>query len=118
MSVQTIAQERANHALDAVQKWAQKDASAQKELKTYVTGMPAMMLMSGFGQTCAFYKSKAGNHAEVLKVLESWLEKDDLMAFITQSSAHEYQIAQAEALEYLNWLKKFARAYLEGEGGE
>jgi len=116
MSVQTIAQERAKHALDAVQKWAKKDASAQKELRTYVTAMPAMMLMSGFGQTCAFYKAnKKDNHAEVLKVLESWLDKGDLMTFITQSSAHDYQIAQAEALEYLNWLKKFAKAYLESE---
>jgi len=115
MNIQIIAQERAKHALDAVQKWEQKDASAQKELRTYVTAMPAMMLMSGFGQTCAFYKSKGGNHAEVLKVLESWLDKGDLMRFITQSSAHDYQIAQAEALEYLNWLKKFAKAYLESE---
>jgi len=121
MSIQIIAQERAKHALDAVQTWTgEKDNTLkdQEELKRYTVAMPAMILMSGFGQTCAFYKSKGGNHAEVLKVLESWLKKGDLMTFITQSSAHEYQIAQAEALEYLNWLKKFAKAYLEGEGGE
>jgi len=126
MSIQTIAQQRAKHALDAVQTWTgEKDNTLpkppkdQEELKRYTVAMPAMILMSGFGQTCAFYKAnKKDNHAEVLKVLESWLKKGDLMRFITQSSAHEYQIAQAEALEYLNWLKKFAKAYLEGEGGE
>jgi CRISPR-associated protein Cmr5 len=81
--------------------------------------MPAMILMSGFGQTCAFYKSnKKDNHAEVLKVLEEWLKHGDLMDFITNSSAEQYQLAQVESLAYLNWLKKFAKAYLEGEGDD
>lgn len=117
-NLQSVSQKRARHALEAVQSWLDKDASAQKELKSYVTSMPAMILMSGFGQTCAFYKSKGGNHALVLGALQSWLNRGDLMAFITQGSAQDYQIAQAESLEYLNWLKKFAKAYLEGEEGE
>jgi len=113
--MQTIEQERAKHALDAVKKWEGKGASEQKELKSYVVAMPAMILMSGFGQTCAFYKSKGGSHEEVLKVLEAWLKHGDLMAFITQSSAQDYQLVQAESLAYLNWLKKFVRAYLQGD---
>jgi len=113
--MQTIEQERAKHALDTVKKWEVKDASEQKELKSYVVGMPAMILMSGFGQTCAFYKSKGGNHQEVLKILEAWLKHGDLMRFITESSAQDYQLVQAESLAYLNWLKKFVRAYLQGD---
>jgi len=114
-TLQTVEQERAKHALDAVQDWAEKDKSDQKELKSYVVGMPAMILMSGFGQTCAFYKSnKKENHELVLDALQNWLAKGDLMSFITQSSTQSYQLAQAESLAYLNWLKKFARAYLEG----
>jgi len=116
MGVQIISQQRAKHALKAVQSWAEKDRSDQKELTSYVVGMPAMILMSGFGQTCAFYKSnKKDNHAEVLSVLEDWLKKGDLMQFITKASAQDYQLAQAETLEYLNWLKKFAIAYLQGD---
>jgi len=115
MSLQIISQERARHALVAVNSWKDKDASDQKELKSYVVGMPAMILMSGFGQTCAFYKSKGGNHQEVLQALQDWLNKGDIISFITQSSAHEYQLAEAESLEYMNWLKKFAKAYLQGD---
>lgn len=118
-NLQTIEQDRAKHALNAVKKWEREmendSESKPKELRSYIVGMPAMILMSGFGQTCAFYKSKKGNHAEVLNVLEDWLDDGDLMEFITSSSAQAYQLAQAESLAYLNWLKKFAKAYLADE---
>ena len=115
-SLQTIEQQRAKHELEEVNAWKGKGASDQKELLSYVTGIPAMILMSGFGQNCAFYKAnKKGNHAEVLNALENWLQKGDLMAFITESSAQDYRLAQAESLAYLNWLKKFAKAYLKDD---
>jgi len=117
-SLQTIEQERAKHALDTVQSWSGKEPKDQKELKSYIVGMPAMILMSGFGQTCAFYKSKGKNHEVALQGLQDWLAKGDLMAFITQSNAQSYQLVEAETLAYLNWLKKFARAYLEGEADD
>jgi len=120
MSIQTIAQQRAKHALKSVtptwQALAEKD---QKELKSYVVGFPAMILMSGFGQTCAFYKSKGGNHDKALAVLADWLKQqkvfssDDIMHEIVHCDAKKYQLAQAESLEYLNWLKKFTKAYLQ-----
>jgi len=134
MMIQTISQQRAKHALKNIQKC---DGIKQSKLKSYIVGMPAMILMSGFGQTCAFYISKAElkkdetkrndeNRAyqKVMDVLWDWLggnvdafkEKTDLMSAITSVSSQEYQLAQAESLEYLNWLKKFAKAYLEGEG--
>jgi CRISPR-associated protein Cmr5 len=114
MSLQTVEQKRAKHALKIVNEWKNM-GDAQKELKTYVVGMPAMILMSGFGQTCAFYKSKKKNHETVLQALQSWLDKDDVIQAITASTAQEYQLMQAESLAYLNWLKKFARAYLQGD---
>ena len=115
MTIQSISQRRAAHALAAVNGWEHKDGSDQKELRSYAVGMPPMVLMSGFGQTCAFYQSKGGNHALVLQALQDWLGRGDLIAFITRASMREYQLAQAEALEYLNWLKKFAKTYLSEE---
>lgn len=124
MSIQTIAQERAKHALDQVNKWQDYAEKDQKELKSYVVGFPAMILISGFGQTCAFYKSKGGNHDESLAALASWLKQqtvfssDDVMAEIVKSTAKQYQLAEAESLEYLSWLKKFTKAYLQGESND
>jgi len=122
--VQNISQQRAKHALEAVQTWMSKDNNEQKELKSYACDFPAMILMSGFGQACAFYRSKGGNHQVQFELLAQWLKKQkvfdtvDLMREITQCDQNTYQIAQAEALEYLGWVKKFAKAYLQGDDDE
>jgi len=117
-NVQTISQQRAKHALAAVKAWEDKGKDKQKELKSYASSFPAMILMSGFGQACAFYRSKEGNHALMFDVLADWLHQqhvfssNDLMDEIVNCDASTYQLAQAESLAYLDWLKKFAKAYL------
>jgi len=118
--VQNISQQRAKHALDIVHKWVVKsDAANQKELKSYASSFPAMILMSGFGQACAFYRSKGGNHMLMFEALADWLNDQkvfsskDLMKEIVNCDASKYQLAQAEALVYLDWLKKFSKAYLD-----
>ncbi|RMD65725.1 type III-B CRISPR module-associated protein Cmr5 [Candidatus Parcubacteria bacterium] len=116
-------QKRAAHALAKVNEWRNKEEGDQKEILAYVNSFGPMILMSGFGQTCAFYLSKGGNHASVLDALADWLgpehasvfPSDQIMEQIVDCSARTYQLAQAEALAYLDWLKKFARAYLKGE---
>jgi len=92
------------------------------QTRSYASNLPAMVLMSGFGQACAFYCSKGGNHGLLYGAVASWLcdkkrvyNTDDLMGEIVACDAARYQLAQAEALEYLDWLKKFAKAYLQGE---
>jgi len=130
-SVQTISQQRAKHALESVNKY--KMTSFQGKLKGYIVSFAPMVLISGFGQACAFYVSKSGGTKEeekaydaAHKILWEWLQqtvpaytnKNDLMDAITQCSASEYQLAQAEALEYLGWVKKFAKAYLQGDDDE
>jgi len=117
-SVQTISQQRAKHALAAVKVWETKGKDDQKELKSYPSSFPAMILMSGFGQACAFYRSKGGNHMLMFEALAGWLNDQkvfsskDLMKEIVNCDASKYQLAQVEALVYLDWLKKFAKAYL------
>lgn len=119
MSLQLISQQRARHALEQVTQ--HKDQQGEAEIQRYIIGMPAMILMSGFGQTCAFYKSKGNAHAQVLAMLADWLDQQkvfkstDIMAEIVKCDARLYQLAQAESLEFLNWLKKFAKAYLQSE---
>jgi len=127
-SVQAISQQRAKHALASVNKY--KGETFEGKLKGYIVGFAPMVLMSGFGQACAFYVSKSGSKKEEEKayqaaqdILWRWLQQEvkafagrrDLMGAITQCSAGEYQLAQAEALAYLDWLKKFAKAYLQEE---
>jgi CRISPR-associated protein Cmr5 len=119
MALQSVEQERAKSALQWAEQWGEK--GVDKDLLAVANGMPAMILMNGLGQTAAFYKSKGGKHVELYKLLSTWLEQPgkpyagkELLSGITNEDANTYRAAQAEALAYLQWVKKFAKAYYKG----
>lgn len=116
MGLQSIEQQRAKAAL----AWAEQGVNA--DALSAAVAMPAMILMNGLGQTAAFYKSKGGAQAALYKLLSDWLKQTgkpyagkDLLQGITQGDAQTYRAAQVEALAYLQWVKKFAKAYAKGE---
>lgn len=122
-SGQTLAQQRAKHALAQIEAMKKNDDG---HLAAHIASFPAMILMSGFGQACAFYLSKGKTMKLAYDALESWLTEDGkpyagatgnspLMAAITSGDSATYRLAQAEALAYLDWLKKFAKAFLASE---
>lgn len=122
-ATQTLAQQRAKHALAQIEGMK---GSGDGHLAAHIAGFPAMILMSGFGQACAFYLAKGETMKMAYDALESWLTsagrpyagangEQKLMTAITSNNAATYRIAQAEALAYLDWLKKFAKAFLKSE---
>lgn len=121
--VQTMEQKRAAYALEQVNAFCRKDKPRQVELRRHVNGLPAMIHMNGLGQALAFYRMKGGAHEEIYKVLSAWLcQKEgrvfreasaDVLEAITRSDMHHYMAAQGEALALLEWLKKFALAFLQ-----
>ncbi len=108
----------------------------------YVKGVPASIVMIGLGQTMAAQLAQGGKdtgkgqggqapnaHRQIYLHLEQWLCGGDpespfepppsdaargrwLMQQLCAASEETYLIAQAEALAYLEWLKKFANAFL------
>lgn len=116
----TMQQQRASYALNEVEK-AKQGGVNQKSYKSYASGLPAMIQMNGLGQAAAFYRSQSDKSYRMLyDLLSGWLQKPgqpyeslDLLKGITTRNMHDYQLAQAEALELLNWVKKFAKAYME-----
>lgn len=88
-----------------------------------------MIKMNGLGQAAAFYcskgkdeDSKAQAYDTLYKTLSTWLSKPgqpyeglDLIKGITEKEMPSYMQAQAEALMFLDWLKKFAKAYMPDE---
>lgn len=130
MTVQTIQQKRAAYALTAVTK-AATDAKLHKEYKSYASGLPAMIHMNGLGQAAAFYKSKGDTHGLLYDLLSKWLCGEgqpyhgckDLLDGITTKDMHAYRLAQAESQALMDWVKKFAKAFMtddeeEKVGGE
>jgi CRISPR-associated protein Cmr5 len=127
MVEQTLGQKRAAHALEAVKR-LEKDNN-YGNFGSYVQRLPATIVMNGLGQAMASELAAARGckdederaHKILFELVESWLQKCnaypkiDLMIAIVQGNQEDYVRAQAEALAYLDWLKKFSQAYLNGD---
>ena len=134
--MQTMQQQRAAYALEAVEKVvarinakAPHDLLKASEYLSYASAFPAMIKTNGLGQAAAFYCSKGKGHDSkahaydtLYKTLSDWLgkegqpyEKLDLIKGITSEEMPSYMQAQAEALMLLDWVKKFAKAYMPKE---
>lgn len=132
---QTIQQQRAAFALERVKHLTQTLKNDEpKEFVSYASGLPAMIHMNGLGQAMAFCKVKGkrkdpakrsdASGVEAYKALyelvSDWLCKEGqpyagrehVLDGITQADMAHYQLAQAEALVLMSWVKKFAKAFL------
>lgn len=121
MNRQTLAQRRAAHALNCVEAHSGKSYG---NYVNYVEALPATILMNGLGQAAATLLSKGDEpHRLLYTDLQGWLcstddaapyrNAPDLMKAITGRPQADYLHAQAEALAWLVWLKKFSNAYLK-----
>ena len=127
----SLAQKRAAHALACVQALQNEEYG---NYVSYVKSLPAAILMSGLGQALAMEKaggSRDDGHKFLYRHMNSWLcneaidgvdvpgwgntpyaARQDVLDAIFHENEDNYIRAQAEALEYLEWLKKFAVAQL------
>jgi CRISPR-associated protein Cmr5 len=128
---QTLQQKRAAHAWGCVVKVdgrkTEKDEPDEKFKKKYgslVRGLPALIQSDGLGQTLAFLKAKdkkKGNteHIEAYNNISHWIsiefgvtykQGETLLEWLLTQETPMYRRVTAEALAYLNWLKRFAEA--------
>lgn len=122
---QTIHQQRARFALERVQKAQTADKFNGKEFKSYASAFPAMIHMNGLGQAAAFFRSKAKSqeHQRLYQLLSDWLTQpdqpyasySDLLDGIVGESMSDYRLAQIEAIALMDWVKKFAKAFIAGD---
>jgi CRISPR-associated protein Cmr5 len=101
--------------------------SFEKEFVSYANSLPAMIHTNGLGQAMAFCCVKGKKsiaYKKLYDIVSKWLCKEgqiyhncggDILHGITHKDIHEYQLAQAEALVLLSWVKKFAKAFLAEE---
>ena len=131
-----IERERARHALETINKLPED----VDKYTSYVKALPASILQNGLGQAMATLLAASKGepamdgsrvksaHRLLFDHVQEWLCRDDpaapyrmkeeksaadapLMEQITGGSEADYIRAQAEALAYLGWLKKFAVAF-------
>lgn len=130
---QTLQQQRAKHALAQIKMAEQKyqgDKEQREKFVSYAENMPASILINGLGQAVATLRAQAKDNQDdpymsVFNAVQDWLCRDDaeapyrsrtspdLMKAIIEGDRANYLLAQAEALAYLEWYKKFAVTFLK-----
>ena len=129
----TIDQQRAEHALNKVKGIVGKNDGYYV---SYVSSLPATIVMNGLGQALLTELAKAkdknnDSHRLLFDHVAAWLSQrisklrspsetdfTPVIERMMQADQETYLIAQTEAIAYLNWLKQFARAYLKEKEGQ
>lgn len=124
----TLEQQRAAHALAQINGVrSESKASIASDYKSYAESISATIVMNGLGQAAATLLAQAKGedgrhdaHRRLFDHLEDWLcdsrsrtgLRKPLMESLINGDQSAYCHAQAEALAYLVWLKKFAQAFI------
>lgn len=125
----TFEQLRAHDALEKAQNVSRKeDDGFKKRYRAYVERLGPAILTNGLGQAAAFENASSEEaHKELYRNLQSWLcraDSDiypaarDLLEAIVEGTEEQYLAAQAEAIAWLGWHKRFCNAYLPRSEGE
>jgi len=134
--MQTLEQRRAAFALARIDEV--KDAQDKAKYKTQLLKLPARLHGNGLGQTVAFYLSvgpaKPGKPAKPERVICDWLQAwltseqeiyppQDLVKSLAGTglakgvdAEAKYREASTEARAIAVWLKRFAEAFIAGQG--
>ena len=128
-------QQRAADALARIKELKNESKDLKKLYRSYVDRIGPAIVMNGLGQALATERAAAGPkatsdrekaHQKLYENLQHWLchesngvyaSSPDLLQAITKNDESMYLRAQAEALAWLEWHKKFCRADLPKGGG-
>lgn len=127
--MRTLEQKRAENALKRVDEVAREltDRNDQALYRAYVDRLGPAIVMNGLGQALASEQAAEGKvHKKLYHSLKAWLcradgvysSAKDLLEAITECGESKYLRAQAEALAWLEWHKKFCGARFPKGGGE
>ena len=126
----TLEQDRAMDALEKAKNVKRKDSRDFKEkYRSYVDRLGPTILMNGLGQALATELAAGGGghenanqdaHSLLYSNIRSWICRkggvyqagEDLLSALMRNSQENYLHAQAEVLKWLEWHKKFCRAFL------
>jgi CRISPR-associated protein Cmr5 len=125
-------QDKARHALERLKEVETKTDKFKGHYRSYVDRLGPAILINGLGQALAMELAAAGSnrrkeeeqaHYQLYRNMLDLLcrpgacygGKDDVLDAILTGDQDQYVRAQAEALSWLSWHKKFCQAYLPRE---
>lgn len=138
--LKTIEQQRAAYALAEIQTLLKDSKVNRKEFRSYANALPAMIHMNGLGQALAFCCAKGDTYGTLYGIVGKWLTRANqplavnqpeegessvtqptdssskVMENLTQVDMYHYRVAQAEAMALMEWVRKFAVAFMVDVG--
>ena len=128
MANPTYDQKRAKHAWALVQAVLTLSEVSQREFQIQAKRMPLRILASGLGQALALLEARDAGR-ELRGALADWIatsglveaprdESDDLTDWIVWGDSAFLRLATGEALEYLQWVVRFADSLIHVDEDE
>lgn len=117
-------QQRADFALARIDENYPK--GVPKDDASFLAGAPAQILQNGLGQSLAFWAAKGGSDGKhdtkdkytfTFDTVTLWLNPErkrnrkEIFADLNKMDLHTYCKQQHEALELLQWLKRYGKAF-------
>ena len=113
--IRDVAKMRAEFAYVQVKNFVdQNNQEKQKEYKSYVKKLPALIQTNGLSAALAFMFSKGGTYGKIFDQMNLWLQEcglkrdEELMEWVLQRDSAEYRRTTAEIMALLNWMRRFA----------
>ena len=134
-SIKTTVNQRAEFAYKCVRDIARDNADIAKKYKAYSKRLMAMIRINGLLATITFIKGKGSSldaegkaYKRLYKDIGEWLKstdcpvnsvydtnKRDLMDIVVSLNSDEYRVTTKEIMEFVNWLRRFAKGMIGDE---
>ena len=116
MPKSTLERGRAAFAYKQVSSYLKgKSEKQQKNYRSYLKKLPAMIKTNGLGQTFAFYSSEKGAYRDIYEQIGQWLKKEHKDLFdektvvesIISMNSSDYRMITTEVIALTNWMRRF-----------
>lgn len=117
-----IEQGRASFAFKEVSDYVKKaGVEEQKNYKSYLKRLPALIQTNGLGQALVFYYSEKGVYYDIYQQISKWIKTkypemmpdDDLIKTVVNIDNAEYRLLTVEVVALINWMRRFANGMIK-----
>lgn len=105
------------------------DEKSNKEYRSYIKRLPAMIQTNGLGQSMAFcYANKNNVYGSIYEDIAAWIKEqqpqllkkythqdnEEFVEIIINMNSGDYRIISNEVMAYLNWMRRFVDGMIKG----
>lgn len=120
---------RAAFAFEKVKGFVQTHPEKiNKEYRSYIKKMPAMIQVNGLGQSLAFCYAKGSVYGDIYRQIEAWIKQEqtplmqkydpqgkEFVEIIVNMKSNDYRLVSREVMAFLNWMRRFADGMIKAE---